>query len=275
MRILGTIAVHSFRDILRSRILYAVIAYAAVVMGVAVLAGEWTLGEQIRLVTDVGLGAMVAFGLLLVLTRGAETISREVERKTVRVMLARPIQRWQFVVGSFLGMVMALALLIAALLAVLCVALIPIGGPSSWGSLFIASWGILLELLMIAAVALLASNLSSPVLATLLTLLVFCAGHMASGLHEWIQGTATDGASHLPDSMAKVAMAYQSGPLNVFLRVAYFALPIMTHVNFKAQAANAVAVPAMRVVVGSLYALVYTTLVTLVGVGVFRRRDIS
>jgi len=272
MRVLRTIAAHSFTDILRSRILYSVIAYAAIVMLVAVLTGDWTLGEEVRLVTDVGLGAMLFFGLLLVITRGSETISREVERKTVRVMLARPIERWHFVVGSFLGMAAVLLVLVAVLLLVLILALLPMGGHPSW-SLIAAAWGVYLELLMVAAVALLASNLSSPVLATLITLLVFCAGHLASGLHDWIQGEGD--LDHLSPSMQEVARAYQSGPLNVFLRVTYYLLPIMTHVNFKLHAANEMPVPAARLLLGTGYAAVYAAIAVLLAVLVFRRRDVS
>lgn len=75
--------------------------------------------------------------------------------------------------------------------------------------------------------------------------------------------------------MREVAQAYQSGPLNVFLRVAYYLLPIMTHVNFKLYAANEMSVPVARVLVGTAYAMVYTAIVVLVAVFVFRRRDVS
>ncbi|MCU0611218.1 MAG: ABC transporter permease subunit [Candidatus Eisenbacteria bacterium] len=272
MNALRAIAVHCFTDILRSRILYSIVAYAAVVMLVAVLAGEWTLGEEVRLVTDLGLGAMLLFGLLLVLTRGAETISREVERKTVRVMLARPIERWHFVVGSYLGMAMVLLLLVAALLAVLVVALLPMGGSPSW-TLAVASWGVFLELLMVAAVALLASNLSSPVLATLLTLLVVFAGHLATGLRAWMDGGAD--IEHLSPAERELAAAYQAGPLNVGLRLGYYVLPIVAHVNFKTEVANALPVPVMRLILGTAYALVYSGIMVLVATAVFRRRDVS
>jgi len=272
MRALQTIAVHSFTDILRSRILYSIIAYAAIVLLVAILAGEWTLGEEARLVTDVGLAAMLLFGLLLVLTRGAETISREVDRKTVRIMLARPIERWHFVAGSYLGIAMVLLLLIVALLVVLTITLLPMGSTPSW-SLAAASWGVFLELLMIAAVALLASNLSSPVLATLLTLLVLVAGHLAAGLHAWMGGQ-TD-LYHLSPAMRGVATAYGSGPLNVVLRGVYYVLPVTANVNFTVHAANELPVPAMRVLVGTLYALVYSSIFVLAAALVFRRRDVS
>ncbi len=272
MRVLRTIAIHSFTDILRSRILYATIAYAAIVLLVAVLAGQWTLGEEVRLVTDVGLGAMLLFGLLLVLTRGAEAISREVERKTVRVMLARPIGRWQFVVGTYLGMAMVLVVLVVGLLVVLTLVLMPLGGRPSWPLVW-AAWGILMELLMVGAIALLASNLSSPVLATLLTLLTLVAGHLAVGLRAWTAGGTE--LEHLSPAMRNVAEAYQHGPLHVALRVGYYLLPVAEHVNFTAHAANGVPVPATRVVLGTLYALAYSLLVVLVAVGVFQRRDIS
>lgn len=272
MRFVRTIAFHTLRDILRSRVSYLIIAYAALVLLVAVLASQWTLGEEVRLVTDAGVALVLVFGIILLLSRGADLISREVDRKTVRVILARPIQRWHFVVGSFLGLVMVLGCLVVALGVALCVVLVPLGGGPSW-PLVAALWGVFLELLMVAGVAVLASNLSSPLLATVILLIAVLAGHLASGLRDWITGTAE--LEHLPEGMQRVGAAYRSGPLNLFLRVGYYFLPVIAHVNFATEAANGLPVAWSRVVVGTLYALVYSSLAVGLAVLVFQGRDLS
>ncbi len=272
MKVISAIATHSFREILGTRILYSIIAYAALVMLFAILASQWTIGEEVRFITDMGLGAMLFLGLVLVITRGAVTLSREIEKKTVLVMLARPIHRWQFVVGNFLGMGLVLLLLVFSLLLVLVLILLPMGGAVSW-PLLGAAWGVFLELLMISAVALLASNLSSPVLATLITLLVFLAGHMASNLHVWISQAGDLKDLHLPESMLQVAQAYQSGPAHWFLQAAYYLLPNMAHVNFKMNAADAISIPGARLVAGTVYAFVYSIIATWISIAIFGRRD--
>ena len=272
MSIVRTLAVHSFREILGTRVMYSVIAFAAVVMIFAILASQWTIGEEVRFVSDVGIGAMLALGIIIVITRGAVTLSREIERKTVLVVLARPIRRWQFVVGNFLGLALILLLLVASLFIVLSLILLPLGGIPSI-SLLTAAWGVYLELLMISAVAILASNLSSPILAIILTLLVFIGGHMASTLYEWISVGFDVHDSHLPPSMQRIAEMYQTGPAYWFLKISYFLLPNMRHVNFKIQAANALPVSGVRVLVGSVYSLIYSSIAVWIAVAVFSRRD--
>jgi ABC-type transport system involved in multi-copper enzyme maturation permease subunit len=274
MRALLTLATHAFRDTMRSKVLYAVFAYALVVLLVAILGGQLALGAEARFVTDVGLAGMTILGLLLVITRGAETLFREVERKTVLVILARPIHRWQFVLGNFLGMAWVLLLLVACFLAVLLIIITPMGGQPSW-ALAAAAWGVFLELVMIWGVALLVSNLSSHILATMITLFFFVAGHMASELYKWVNPSPEELGAHLSPSMQRVAEAYQTGIGNWFLRFAYFVLPNMEHVNFKRYAANALPVPLDAVVVGTLYALVYASVGVLLAVWAFNRRDMK
>jgi ABC-type transport system involved in multi-copper enzyme maturation permease subunit len=259
---------------MRSKVLYAVFAYAILVLLVALLGGHLALGAEARFVTDVGLAGMTILGLLLVITRGAETLFREVERKTVLVILARPIHRWQFVVGNFLGMAWILLLLIACLLAVLLIIIIPMGGHPSW-ALAAAAWGVFLELLMVWGIALLVSNLSSHILATMISLFFFVAGHMASELYEWVNPSAEIIREHLSPSMHRVAEAYQTGVGSQLLRLAYYVLPNMEHVNFKRYAANSLQVPLDAVVLGTLYAFVYAFIGVLLAVVVFSRRDMK
>lgn len=259
---------------MRSKVLYAVFAYAIIVLLVAILGGQLALGAEARFVTDVGLAGMTILGLLLVITRGAETLFREVERKTVLAILARPIHRWQFVLGNFLGMAWVLLLLIACLLAVLLIIIAPMGGHPTW-ALVAAAWGVFLELLMVWGIALLVSNLSSHVLATMISLFFFVAGHMASELYKWVNPSSDRLSGHLSPSMQRVAEVYQTGIGNWFLRLAYFILPNMEHVNFKRYAANSLQVPSDVVLWGTLYALVYASIGVLLAVVVFNRRDMK
>ena len=272
MSIVGTLAMHSFREILGTRVMYSVIAFAAVVMIFAILASQWTIGEEVRFVSDIGIGAMLALGIVIVITRGAVTLSREIERKTVLVVLARPIKRWQFVVGNFLGLALILLLLVASLFIVLSLILLPLGGMPGV-SLLAAAWGVYLELLMVSAVAILTSNLSSPILAIILTLLVFMGGHMASTLFEWTSVGFDVHDSHLTPSMRRITEMYQTGPAHWFLRISYYLLPNMGHVNYKMYAANNLPIHTMRVLIGSVYSVVYSAIAVWLAVAVFSRRD--
>jgi hypothetical protein len=109
----------------------------------------------------------------------------------------------------------------------------------------------------------------------MITLFFFVAGHIASELYKWVNPTSEKLGTHLSPSMQRVAEAYQTGFGNWFLRVAYYILPNMEHVNFKQHAANALPVPIDAVVLGTLYALVYASLGVLVAVLAFSKRDMK
>jgi ABC-type transport system involved in multi-copper enzyme maturation permease subunit len=109
------IALNTFREVLRSKILYSVVAIAAAVVCAATLFGSVTIGSQVKVVKDFGLFALSFFGTLLAISAGTNLLNKELKYKTVYNILSKPVARWQFVAGKYLGLFAVVAVLDALL----------------------------------------------------------------------------------------------------------------------------------------------------------------
>ena len=105
MQSLLVVARNTFRETVRDKILYNLVFFALLLIGASVLLGELTIGEQSRIVNDVGLAAINLVGVIMAIFVGIGLVSKEIERRTIYTILARPITRTQFVLGKYCGLV--------------------------------------------------------------------------------------------------------------------------------------------------------------------------
>lgn len=113
------IALNTFREAVRDRVLYTMLLFAVGLILFSLVLGEIAPQEQLRLTVDVGLAAISLMTVLLAIVLGGTNLYKEVERKTVYFILPLPIARWQFLVGKFAGMVWLLASTIAVMVGTL------------------------------------------------------------------------------------------------------------------------------------------------------------
>src|SRR5690348_2354766 len=109
MRSTLLIAVHVFRDSVRDKVLYAIVAFAVVLMATSFLIGQLTAGQDVKIIKDLGLAAMSVFGLFIAIFIGIGLVAREIDRRSIYALLAKPIRRHEFIVGKYLGLVATLA----------------------------------------------------------------------------------------------------------------------------------------------------------------------
>src|SRR5205809_4567315 len=123
MSAVGWIAVNVFRESVRDKVLYNLVAFAILMMGASYLVGQLTAGQDMKMIKDLGLAAMSLFGLLIAVFIGIGLVSKEVERRSIYSLLAKPIRRSQLVVGKYGGLMLTLtvnvAIMTASLYAVL------------------------------------------------------------------------------------------------------------------------------------------------------------
>lgn len=108
------VAINTFREAVRDRVLQGVVAVAAAVVLFALALGELALGEAQRVVLDVGLAAISLFGVVVALFLGSSLLYKEIERKTLYVILPKPIRRAEFLVGKFAGIALTGVVFVAA-----------------------------------------------------------------------------------------------------------------------------------------------------------------
>ncbi len=253
MRSVIVIAFNTFRENLRDKILYNLLFFALLLIGASVLLGELTIAEQKKVVTDMGLAAINLVGVLIAVFVGIGLVSKEIERRTVYTIMARPISRVQFLLGKYFGLIVTLLVNVLIMLAVFIVTLLMNHAPVHL-SLVQAVELIFVELLLVTALALFFSTFSSSTLSAIMTVAFYVIGHLTTDLKG-------------------IAEKTQSEALKSIMTGLYYICPNLEMLNVKGQAAMGTVVSISYQATASLYGLLYTALLLTAACTVFQRRD--
>ncbi|MFZ0318806.1 MAG: ABC transporter permease subunit, partial [Candidatus Sulfotelmatobacter sp.] len=98
------IAANTFREAVRDRVLYNLIAFAVLLSGAAILVGQISIEIEKLVVINLGLTAVSLFGIVIAIFIGIGLVSKEIEKRTLYTVLSRPVRRWEFIVGKFFGL---------------------------------------------------------------------------------------------------------------------------------------------------------------------------
>jgi Cu-processing system permease protein len=266
MRTVILVARAVFRESVRDRVPYSLVIFATLLMAASYLISQLTAGQDLKIIKDLGLAAMALIGLLIAVFIGIGLVAKEVERRSIFSLLAKPMSREQFLVGKYLGLALTLTVNLAAMTVAYYLVLVytdltvPASvklaspTPAVDPRLLLAVGMILAEMLLVTAVALFFSTFSSPLLATLLTLGLWVAGHFNADLRNF--GAIVE--SPVASSMA---------------RGLYYVLPNLAPFDIKAEVVHGVPVDPAHLGLTLAYAAVYITMVLVAAVLIFRRRD--
>src|SRR3954469_18653430 len=152
---IAAIASNTFREAVRDRVLYNLIIFAFLMIGASLLLGQITIAVQRQLLTNLGLTAISIFGVLIAIFIGIGLVSKELDKRTLYTVLTRPVQRWEFIVGKYLGLVVTLVVNTAFMTLGFFLALLYLAHGFEKGDAYIvvAVYFILLQFLMVTAIA--------------------------------------------------------------------------------------------------------------------------
>src|SRR5206468_11259861 len=177
-----TVARNAFREAVRDRVLYNLVLFVLLLTGAAIFIGELSGGQERKIIVDLGLSAMLLFGVFISIFVGVGLVYKEIERRTVYSFFSKPVGRGEFLVGKYLGLCLTLLVNVVVMGAGVSLALIYVR--RGWDPLALKIWPAILliyvELMILTAVALLFSSFSSPALSALLTFFTFIIGHFSS-----------------------------------------------------------------------------------------------
>lgn len=248
-----SIALNTFRETIRNKILYVILAFALLVIGLCYFLANLSVGELTRIIIDVGLASIHIFGVVMAIFLGITLVSHEVERKTVFLILSRPVPRWEFIVGKAFGLCGTLALVTLIMTASLFLVHAGYEGASEVGIL-VASTGIFMEIVLLICFASLFSSFTTPVLSAIFTLSIFLIGHVSRDL--MVFGERSDSPA-------------VRGAATIF----YYLLPDLTHFNWK----NEVVYGGVRsfsvLLLPAGYLALYGAAVLLLACLIFSRKD--
>ena len=266
MKATAAIAVNVFRESVRDKVLYNLVLFAILMMGASYLLGQLTAGQDVKIIKDLGLSAVSVFGLFIAVFIGIGLVSKEVERRSVYSLLSKPIHRYQLILGKYAGITLTLVVNVVIMtLAFYAVLLYTAWGidatvQSAWDApaldpaLLKAIGLILIELLLVTAIALFFSTFSTPILSAALTFGLFIAGHFSTDLRNFDQ---------VVNSPAAVRLA----------RGLYWVLPNLGQFDVKSQVVHGQPVPMGYLALTAAYAAFYTAMLLTMAVLIFSRRD--
>ncbi|HWF86658.1 MAG TPA: ABC transporter permease [Vicinamibacterales bacterium] len=266
MKATAAIAINVFRESVRDKVLYNLVFFAILLIAASYLLGQLTAGQDVKIIKDLGLSATLLFGVFIAVFIGIGLVSKEVERRSIYSLMAKPIHRHQVVLGKYVGLTLTLAVNVA----IMAAALYAVLAYMSWGigadvqrawdapaldpALLKAITLIFVELMLVTAIALFFSTFSSPMLSAAFAFGFFIVGHFSTDLRNFDQ---------VVDSPAAVGLA----------RGLYWILPNLSAFDVKAQVVHAEAVPMGYMALTIAYAALYISIVLIVAMLVFSRRD--
>jgi Cu-processing system permease protein len=173
------VASNVFREVIRDRVLYIIGFFAFVLIAATVLIPEIAAGNEDKIIIDIGLAAMNLFGLVVTVFVGTALINKEIEKRTVYVLIAKPVSRAEFIVGKHAGLSAVLVVLLAAMTAIFLAILSVKQVPYPIDSILLTVLFQFLELSLIAGVAILFGVFMSSLIAMMLTLAVYLMGNFS------------------------------------------------------------------------------------------------
>ena len=188
---IGYIAFNTFREAVRDRVLYNLIAFALLLSGAAILVGEISIDIERLVVVNLGLTAVSLFGVVIAIFIGIGLVSKEIDKRTLYTVLSRPVRRWEFVVGKFFGLTGTLVvntflMAVGVFLALLYVAH-RFEKMDAW--VLVALYFIVLQFLIVCALALFFSSFSTPLMSAVFTFALFVIGSLAEDLRGFARIT--------------------------------------------------------------------------------------
>jgi ABC-type transport system involved in multi-copper enzyme maturation permease subunit len=251
------IASNTFREAVRDRVLYNLIAFAVLLSGAAIFIGQISIGIERLVVVNLGLTAVSLFGIVIAIFVGIGLVSKEIEKRTLYTVLSRPVRRWEFIIGKFFGLAGTLAVNTFFMAIGVFGALLYVAHKLSRPDVFIlvALYFIILEFLIICAVSLLFSSFSTPLLSAVFAFLSFVIGSFADDLR---------GFAGLTHGMARW-----------FATAAAYLVPNFSAFNVISAVAHQQPVGWQLILQNTLYALFYTAMALSGAVLIFERRNLK
>ena len=248
------IAANSFREVIRDRILYFIGFFALLMAFAWRLLPEIAVGTHQKIFLDLGLAAIGLLGVIVAVFVGTGLINQEIDKRTILVLIPKPLSRAEFILGKHLGLSGVLAVMLGVMLVIYLLMLLGMKVSFQALPLIVSVFYLGLELILIAAVAITFGVFTSSILATLMTFGVYLMGHISKDLIQ-------------------LGIISKNPNILAITKNIYLILPDLERLNFRNEAVYGLLPSADVLIANALYSLVYTGLLLGISILIFSRRQ--
>jgi ABC-type transport system involved in multi-copper enzyme maturation permease subunit len=268
MSALWAIAVITFKEGIRNRAIYGILLLSLLLAAANFFVSGMIMQEVGKVAVDIGLSSISFSGLLLVLFVGVNLIAKDLDRRTIYMVLSRPISRYQYIYGKFFGMLLLVlvATALVSLFSLGAIALIKAGAQDffprfAWAPVFLGVGFTTLMLILLTALSFLYASFTSTSFVTfILTIVSYLIGQSISGVKALVEA---------PD----VAGIKVSAFTVKLVQGAYYLFPNLSLFDIKTQAAHGLPIGSSYILWSLVYWFLYTTLTISFAALIFRRRE--
>lgn len=250
------IALNTFRESVRDRVLYNLILFVLLLLAASAFVSDLSLDMESQFTAALGLSAMLVFGAVIAIFIGVGLVYKEIDKRTIYNLLSKPVHRHEFIIGKYAGLCLTLLVNSAVMLLGTEIALLYVNGKfvPLHTAVLAASFLVYLELALLVAVALMFSSFSTPMLAALYSFAVYVIGHFSKDLLE-------------------MAALSNSSVTRAVLTTLYYLLPNLSNFGFITEASHGRIVSASMAISAASYAVVYIGILLSAAVLIFQKRN--
>lgn len=250
------IALNTFRESVRDRVLYNLILFVLILVGASVFVSDLSVSVESEFTAGLGLSAMLVFGAFIAIFIGVGLVYKEIDKRTIYNLLSKPVHRHEFIAGKYFGLCVTLLVNSAVMVLATELAILYVNGrfvPLQLAVLA-AAYLVYLELALLIAVALMFSSFSTPLLSALFSFAVYVIGNLSRDLLE---------------------MASISGSVvgQAVLKVVYYLVPHLSNFSFISEASRGRIVPSQVALSATVYAAVYIGILLSAAMLIFQKRN--
>lgn len=254
---LTAITLNTFREAVRDRVLYNLILFVLLLVASAPLFSQISIGLERLILVNVGLTSISLFGVIIAIFIGIGLVSKEIEKRTLYTVLARPVRRWEFIVGKYFGLLLTLVVNAAFMTLGFYIALIVAdhGLKGNDAGLLISIYFSLLVFLMMTALTLLFSSFSTPIFSAIFAFALFVIGSFADDLRNFA--------------------AISTGLTRWLTTAASYVVPNFASMNVISRVAHDEHIGRSLIVYNTGYAILYSAAVITAALLIFERRNLK
>lgn len=253
MRVLA-VATNTFREAVRDKVLYVLLFFAVVTIFGSKAIGYVTVGQDEKIVMSISLAAVSVFGALIAIFVGTNLVYKEIDKRTIYTIISRPMHRYEFVLGKYLGLALLIGLVTLTMTLVATAYILFLGGRVSvtyFEAVLLMYW----QLLLVTSLSVLLSSLTSPILGAIIVFSCYVLGHAT--------GILVDLPAHFEGTLVKELM-----------EAVYYIVPNLDHFVIRSEAANGVPVRTSYVLWTLAYGTVYTVMFLTLAALAFEDKDV-